>query len=210
MHAISEHTRFALERDRWQAELDACRERRQEEREPQTQTPQQVVQGVDAQIDEKFNLALDAAGEAIGHERAAFQQALDRQRAEIRLLRRELRTLRDEFDAKLNLKAELAAARGEIEQLRRRSPDFKAELDNLRAQVARQEKTISRLRGEQSQLAYAQKQLDAEQQKNRHEVSLTAVRVTAFGQRTENILRELYENGFNVVEEMQSPSGSIS
>jgi hypothetical protein len=42
MHAISEHTRFVLERDRWQAGLDASRERRQEQREPQTQAPQQV------------------------------------------------------------------------------------------------------------------------------------------------------------------------
>ena len=114
------------------------------------------------------------------------------------------------FRSKLNLKAELAAARGEIEQLRRRWPDFKAELNGLREQVTKQEKSISRLRTEQSILGYQQKQLDAEQQKNRHEVSLTAVRVTAFGQRTEKILRELYENGFNVVGEMQSPSGSIS
>jgi hypothetical protein len=52
------------------------------------------------------------------------------------------------------------------------------------------------------------KKLDAERVKDRHEVSRTAVKVTAFGQRTEKILRELYENGFNVVEEMQSPSGS--
>jgi predicted RNase H-like nuclease (RuvC/YqgF family) len=96
----------------------------------------------------------------IGHERRAFQQALDRRDAEIKQLRRELRTLRSEIDTKLNLRAELAAARGEIEQLRRRSPDFKAELDNLRAQVARQEKLISRLRGQATELAYAQKQLD--------------------------------------------------
>jgi hypothetical protein len=40
MHAISEHTRFVLERDRWEAEL-ARSERRQEQRErPQTQAPQ--------------------------------------------------------------------------------------------------------------------------------------------------------------------------
>jgi len=98
----------------------------------------------------------------------------------------------------------------EVEELRQRSPSFQSELAALREKVEKQEKTISRLRGEQSQLAYAQKQLDAEQQKNRHEVSLTAVQMTVFGQRTEKILRELYENGFNVAEEIQSPPGSIS
>jgi predicted RNase H-like nuclease (RuvC/YqgF family) len=207
MHAISEHTRFVLERDRWEAEL-ARSERRQEQRErPQTQAPQVEL---DARIEEKVNIALDAVGEVIGHEREALQQALDRRDAEVRLLRREIRTLRSEIDTKLYLKAELTAARGEIEQLRRRSPDLKAELDNLRAQVARQEKLISRLRGQATELAYAQKQLDEHQHKNEREISVTAVRMTAFGQQTEKILRELYESGFNVVEEMQPPSGSIS
>jgi predicted RNase H-like nuclease (RuvC/YqgF family) len=166
----------------------------------QTQVQQQVA--LDAQIDEKFNLALDAAGEAIGHERAAFQQALDRQRAEIRLLRRELRTLRDEFDAKLNLKAELAAARGEIEQLRRRSPDFKAELDNLRAQVAKQDKLISRLRGQASELAYAQKQLDAEQRNVKREISVTEITISSIGSRTREILEGLRQDGYDWLGEM--------
>jgi predicted RNase H-like nuclease (RuvC/YqgF family) len=133
----------------------------------------------------------------IGHERRAFQQALDRRGAEIRLLRRELRTLRDEFDAKLNLKAELAAARDEIEQLRRRSPDFKAELDNLRAQVARQEKLISRLRGQATELAYAQKQLDAEQRSVKREISLTEITVSSIGSATREILEGLRQDGYD-------------
>ena len=206
--------RYRREHEQQEAEL--ARNRRHEER-VQQRTQQTMdaqtaswVEWVDARIGEKFNATLDATGEVIGHERGAFQQALRKRDAEIRLLRRELRSLRTEVELKLKLKRELAAARAEVEELRQRSPSFQSELAALREKVEKQEKTISRLRGEQSQLAYAQKQLDAEQQKNRHEVSLTAVQMTVFGQRTEKILRELYENGFNVAEEIQSPPGSIS
>jgi chromosome segregation ATPase len=136
----------------------------------------------------------------------ARQQARDR---ELENLQRELATLRDEVELKLNLKSELAAARSElaaarseIEELRQRAPNFESALAELREQNARQEKVIRRLRGEQSTLEYQQRQLAAEQQKDRREVSLTAVRMTAFGQQTEKILRELYESGFNVVDEM--------
>jgi biopolymer transport protein ExbD len=48
-----------------------------------------------------------------------------------------------------------------------------------------------------------QKQLDAEQQKNRQQVSLTAVKMTAFGEQTREVLERLRENGFDLVEEMQ-------
>ena len=106
---------------------------------------------------------------------------------------------------KLNLKSELAAARAEVEELRQQAPDFKAELDGLREQVAKQQKTISRLRGEQSQLAYAQQRLDAEQQKNRQQVTLTAVQLTAIGGQTREVLERLRENGVDFIEEW-SPS----
>jgi hypothetical protein len=134
----------------------------------------------------------------------ARQQARDR---ELESLRRELATLRHEVEFKLNLKSELAAARAEIEDLRQRAPSFKAELEGLREKVAKQEKIIVRLRGEQSQLAYAQQQ-------NSKEVTLTstAVRLTAaIGEQTrENLQRLREETGFDLVEEMQSPSGLVS
>src|SRR5262249_23680402 len=129
---------------------------------------------------------------------------------ELEGLRCEVGTLRSEIDVKLKLADELAAARGEIKALRQRAPSFESELAGLREQVAKQEKTIRRLRGEQSQLAYAQKQLDAEQQKNRQQVSLTVTQMTAsIGAQTREILHRLQENGFDLGE-MESPSGLIS
>jgi DNA repair exonuclease SbcCD ATPase subunit len=137
----------------------------------------------------------------------ARQQARDR---ELENLQRELGTLRNEIELQLNLKSELAAARAEIEALRQRAPSFESELNGLREQVAKQEKTIRRLRGEASQLAYAQKKLEAEQQKNRQQVSLTVTQMTAsIGAQTREILHRLQENGFDLGE-MESPSGLIS
>jgi predicted RNase H-like nuclease (RuvC/YqgF family) len=103
----------------------------------------------------------------------ARQQARER---ELEGLRRELGTLRNEIELKLNLKSELAAARAEVEELRQRAPSFKAELDGLHEQVAKQQKIISRLRGEQSQIGYVQQQLDAElSQMKRNSASPAAV-----------------------------------
>jgi chromosome segregation ATPase len=155
-------------REQEQQEEEFARKRRQEERERQRTQAQQAAATndywaqVDARIEEKFNLALDVAGEAIGIERGTFQQALRRRDAEIRLLRRELRTLRNELDTKLNLQAEVAAARGEIEALRARAPTFEHQLSGLQEQIDKQQKTISKLRVENSQLAFTQKELDGE------------------------------------------------
>jgi chromosome segregation ATPase len=133
----------------------------------------------------------------------ARQQARER---ELESLQRELGTLRNEIELKLNLKSELAAARTEVEELRQRAPSFKAELEDLREQVAKQKKTISRLRTEHSILEYQQKRLDAEQQKNRQQVSLTVTQMTAFGEQTREILHRLQENGFDLWE-MESSAG---
>jgi predicted nucleic acid-binding Zn-ribbon protein len=115
--------------------------------------------------------------------------------------------LRDE----VGLERGLAKLKAEVDQARRQAPSFEAELDRLREKVAKQEKMIARLRGEQSQLAYAQKELDAEQQKNRAQVSLTAVKLTTIGGQTRAVLESLRENGFEFdLAEMQSPSGLMS
>jgi hypothetical protein len=82
--------------------------------------------------------------------------------------------------------------------LRQRSPNFKAELDNLRQQIGRQEKLMTRLRGQASELAYAQQQ-------NNKEITLTGFRLTAeIGEQTREILQRLRESGFDVAEEMQA------
>jgi chromosome segregation ATPase len=148
----------------------------------------------------------------LGRKLARFKTELDqaRQQArerELESLQRELGTLRNEIELKLNLKSELAAARAEVEELRQRAPSFESELASLREQNAKQEKTIVRLRSEQSQLAFAQKKLDAEQQKNRREVALTVTQMTAsIGAQTREILHRLQENGFDLWE-MESPAG---
>jgi chromosome segregation ATPase len=128
---------------------------------------------------------------------------------ELESLQRELGTLRNEVELKLNLKSELAAARVEVEELRQRAPSFEHQLNGLQGQIEKVQKTTSRLRAEHSILEYQQKQLDAEQQKNRQQVSLTAVRMTAIGAQTRTALEALRENGFDLWE-MKPRSGSIS
>jgi chromosome segregation ATPase len=126
----------------------------------------------------------------------ARQQARER---EFESLQRELGTLRNEIELKLNLKSELAAARVEVEELRQRAPSFEHQLNGLQGQIEKVQKTTSRLRAEHSILEYQQKQLDAEQQKNRREVTLTAVKLTTFGEQTREVLQRLQENGFDLV-----------
>jgi chromosome segregation ATPase len=128
---------------------------------------------------------------------------------ELESLQRELGTLRNEVELKLNLKSELAAARAEVEELRQRAPSFEHQLNGLQGQIEKVQKTTSRLRAEQSQLAYRQEQLDAQEQKNRQEVSLTAVKLTAIGGQTREVLERLREGGVDFIEEWL-PSGLAS
>jgi chromosome segregation ATPase len=141
----------------------------------------------------------EATGEVIGSERKDFQAAFEKRDREIALLRRELRMLRDEVALKLSLKSELAEARAEIAELRSQSPDFKAELADLRERTEKQARLIVRLRSEQSQLSFGLRQVEVAQQKDRRETSLTVTKMTAFGERTSEVLRQLCEEaGFNL------------
>jgi chromosome segregation ATPase len=196
-----------------QQEEALARQRAREERQQQRAQAQQVARAedfwaqVDARIEEQCNIVTEVAGEASGLVRRDFQEALARRDEKIRNLRRELATLRTELGVRLKLAAELTAARSEIEELRQRAPNFKAELARLQEEVAKQQKTIVRLRGQNSILEYQQKRLDAEQQKNRREVSLTVTQMTAsIGAQTREILHRLQENGFDLWE-MESPAG---
>jgi chromosome segregation ATPase len=152
---------------------------------------------IDARIEQKCDVVLDATGEVIGRERRDFQAALDRRDAEIALLRREVGALRSEIELKLKLKRELAAARAEVEELRQRAPSYESELNGLREELAKQQKLVTRLRGAQSILEYRQEKLSTEQEKNRAQVSLTAVQVTTFGEQTRAVLARLREEGFD-------------
>ena len=58
--------------------------------------------------------------------------------------------------------------------------------------------TIVRLRGQASQLEFAQRQLDAEQSKNRREMTLTVTKLSAVGEQTRTALEALRENGIHI------------
>jgi hypothetical protein len=118
-----------------------------------------------------------------------FEAALDKRDAEIKLLR-------EQIDIEIKLDRKLAKLKSELAEARRQQPSFEAELTALREKVAKQEKTITRLRGEASQLAYRQQQLDSQQQKNKHEISVTAVKVTSIGSATREILQGLRQDGW--------------
>ena len=175
-----------------------------EERTQQRTQSQQVAPGsddfwghVDARIEQKGDDILEAVGEVLAQlfdkEHASIQAALDKRDHAIQ-------ALRDEVEIKIGLGRKLARLKAEVAEARQQAPSFKSELDGLRKEVAKEEKMIARLRGEQSQLAYAQKQLDAEQQKNRQQVSLTAVKLTTIGAQTRTALEALRENGFDLWE----------
>jgi DNA repair exonuclease SbcCD ATPase subunit len=155
-------------------ELESARERRQEEREQRRE--QQIVDTrteswiawIDARVEQKLNSALEAVGQALGelldqqHEK--IQAALDRRDAAIQALRNEL-------DIKIGLGRKLARLKAEVDEARQQQPNFEAELASLRAEVAKQEKTIRRLRGQNSTLEYQQGQLGAQLAKMKREAA---------------------------------------
>jgi predicted RNase H-like nuclease (RuvC/YqgF family) len=134
-----------------------------------------------------------------------FGQALDKRDREIENLWREIKLLRDE----VGLERGLSKLKSEVAAAREMQPNFESELDGLRKEIAKHEKTISRLRGQISQLEFVQKQLETEQTKNRQQVTLTAVQLTAFGEQTREVLQRLREAGVDFIEEW-SPSGPAS
>ncbi len=85
--------------------------------------------------------------------------------------------LRDE----VGLERGLAKLKSEVAEARQQAPSFKAELEGLRAEVATQEKTISRLRAEQSQLGFGLRQTDKR-------MTLTTFELTAVGGATREAL----------------------
>jgi hypothetical protein len=223
-HAVSEHTQYTLERDRWEADLERSRQHPREERE--RQRAQQVVSAPDADADGKFVIATgedcfghidmrieqsrdvitEAVGEVIGSERGDFQRALARSDAEIQTLKREVASLRSEVDLKLKLKGELAAARAEVEELRQRAPSFKAELASLREKAEKQAKLITRLRGQASVLEHGQSQLEKQQTHQRLE--MTSIEVSSVGSATRAVFQRLRDSGVEFDD--WAPSGLAS
>ena len=79
---------------------------------------------------------------------------------------------------------------------------------SLREENAKQAKLILRLRGQTSQLEFAQKQIETEQTKNRQQVTLTAAQLSTIGGQTRQVLEELRANGIDFEE--WTPSGLAS
>jgi chromosome segregation ATPase len=136
------------------------------------------VAWVDARIEAKFNAVIEAVDQALGKmfdmQHEEIQSALDRRDAKIQ-------AVRDEIEIKIGLGRKLARLKAEVAEARAMQPNFEAELASLREQNAKQEKTILRLRTEQSILQYQQKQLDAELSKmKRNSAASAAVRNLKF------------------------------
>jgi len=197
-HAISEHTQYVLERDRWEAELALSRQHRDDEPIHKTAAPAQDPPP--APDEYSGPVLVEALGEVIASERRDVREALEKRDREIKLLRRQVRALQDEVDLRLKLADELSACRGEIEELRQRAPSYKSELASLRETVEKQAKLITRLRGQMSQVDYAQRQLEAAQRKDRYEATLTVTQLSAVGSATREVLDRLRAEGVDFEE----------
>ena len=97
----------------------------------------------------------EALDQLVDNQHASVQQALDRRDAAIQ-------ALRDEVDIKISLGRKLARLKAEVAEARQQAPNFKAELARLQEEAEKQQRTIVRLRAQNSTLEYQQKLMDAE------------------------------------------------
>jgi len=146
-------------------------------------------------IDAGIRSVLEIAGEAHGRLQRDVEEGFRKRDREIALLRRELGTLRDE----VGLERGLSALKSEVAEARRQQPNFEGKLNGLQAEVEKLTKQTTRLRTNQSILDYSQKELAAEQRKNKREISVTVTKLTTFGEQTSEVLRHLCaEAGFDL------------
>jgi hypothetical protein len=145
-------------------------------RAPATDAPAQTMDAqtaswvgwVDARIDEKLNVVIEAMDEGLvklldtQHEN--IQRALDRRDEKIQ-------ALRDEVDIKISLGRKLARLKAEVAEARQQAPNFKAELAHLQEEIERQQKTIVRLRAQNSTLEFRQKEVDKQLSRIRRETA---------------------------------------
>jgi hypothetical protein len=159
------------------------------------------VDWVDARIDEKCAAVIKAVDEALGkmfdvqHEQ--IQRALDVRDGKIA-------DLRAEVDVKLGLKAKVARLKAEVAEARAQAPNFKAELARLQEEVDKQQKTIVRLRGQNSILEYQQKQQDAQLSKIRRETAPSGTVVQLETSSSRITLQSLHPSAANALREFAS------
>ena len=143
-------------------------------------------------IDAGIRSVLEIAGEAHGHLERDVREGFRKRDREIEALRREIKTLRDE----VGLERGLAKLKAEINQARQQAPSFKAELNALQEKMARQEKTILKLRVENSQLTYGQSQLEKQQRQSQQHLKVTSLEISNVGAATRAVLEGLQREGF--------------
>jgi len=68
-------------------------------------------------------------------------------------------------------------------------------LAELKSTIEKQARLITRSRGEQSQLSFAQKELETKQWKDRQEIKLTLTQLSAVAGQTREVLERLHAEG---------------
>ena len=154
-------------------------------------------------VEARIRFLREVVGAAIVSERDDFQEALDKRDREIKSLRREVQMLRDE----VGLERGLAALKAEVVEARQVQPTYDNQLNDLQSQVEKLQKQTIRVRAEQSTLAYKQQHLSTVEFTHRR---ATSIKLTNIGEQTRQVLQRLRENGFDLVDEMRSPSGQVS
>jgi hypothetical protein len=155
---------------------------------------------VDARIEEKCSRiteALEALSESCVTQQEKIQAALDQRDAAIQ-------GLRDEIEIKIGLGRKLARLKAEVAEARRLQPNFEGKLNVLQGQIEKQQKTISKLRVENSQLAFAQKQMDAELSQMRRKSASSAAVVQFETSNSRITVGNLHPDAANALREFAS------
>jgi septal ring factor EnvC (AmiA/AmiB activator) len=159
------------------------------------------VEWVDARIEAKFNAVIEAVDQALGKmfdtQHEEIQSALDRRDAKIQ-------ALRDEVDIKLGLKAKVARLKAEVAEARQQAPNFKTELARLQDEVDKQQKTIVRLRAQNSTLEYQQRLTDAQLAKMKREAASPAAVVEFETSSSRLTVGNLHPDAANALREFAS------
>lgn len=143
---------------------------------------------IEARLEAHAQVQCDAVAEYVEHQ--------------LNEIRRDLKLLRKEFEVEIKLDHRIAALNTEVAQARQQAPNFQSGLDSLEVQIEKLRKSMGALRAQHSTLEYNQRQLDKEK------VTLTAVRVSAVGEATREVLRRVRDSGVDL--DGMVPSGLLS
>jgi chromosome segregation ATPase len=128
-----------------------------------------------------------------------IQAALDKRDREIRMLRDEIALER----GLAKLRTEMDKARADVAETRRLQPNFDGKLNVLQGQVEKLSKQVLRLRAGHSTL-------DFQQRENSKRMTLSRFEMASIGAQTREVLQQMRASGFNLMDEMRSPSELVS